>query len=784
LGRWCIGLGFVFGLLTWPLVVQAQAIVAPRVRSLPGIEVPHGVEVPESGVVRVRVRIGADGTAVVEKCDAGRVLCDLVIRAIAEAKFEPATRDGNPVPSEVRVDLRVRQATEEESAETTESETTLEATRPTVEKELVFSETAEVDARAQAPIKLELDGIRNIPGTLGEPFRTLELMPGTVPLANGQPYVYVRGAPPSGTVYLYDDIALPLLFHSGLGPATVHSGLIGSIDLYSAAPPARYGRLVGGAMAGNARKIPNDRVHGEAQLRTIDVSGVLNTPLPKEGSMTFAGHYGFPNLLLGAIGVDASFKYWDYQYRTGVAMSPRSRFEVVAFGGRDESVIDANSDQRLDLDLQFHRFEARFVGKVKRWDLVGAFLYGYDDSLVQNESGALSDSSARIHRFGPRFWASYGAPKVRLRLGGDVAGLFGPADCTPVDTMNQFSTIPSLVTPCDPEVAQQSRRVIGGAFANAIFSPVWWFDLSVGIRTDVWTAGSYRAASVQPRARATFHASEIVDLFVAWGLGARPATFAIPLPGLGEIPLEPGLQHSNQTEGGARFHLPHEITLETRGYLNIYRDLRFVDIFTDSEISADPASNQLRAGVLDDAADGKSYGLEVLLQRPFNVGISTLVSYTLGFSDLNASATLLDGTTQSFAYTPSYDVRHVMNGVLSWQSKFGLILAARVFARSGRAEGWLWLDPDGFVQQYIQRVPWFVRLDAQVAYEWAKPGRRMRISLEWLNVTQARDAQEIDSGDFNAPFLCRVRWGNPAQACPIKYTTAIWFPNLSFRAVF
>lgn len=765
-------------------MVEAQELVAPRVKSLPGIEVPQDVDVPESGVVRVRVRIGPDGVAVVEKCEAGRVVCDLVIEAIAHAEFEPATRDGNPVPSEVRVDLRVRQASEEASDETTSGNRTLEPTGPAVEKELVFSETAEVDARAQAPIKLELDGIRNIPGTLGEPFRTLELMPGTVPIANGQPYVYVRGAPPSGTVYLYDDIALPLLFHSGIGPATVHSGLIGSVDLYSAAPPARYGRLVGGAMAGNARKFPNDRVHGEAQLRTVDVSGVLNTPLPKDGSMTFAGQYGFPNLLLGAIGVDASFKYWDYQYRTGVAMSSKSRFEVVAFGGRDRSLIDASSDQRLDLDLQFHRFEARFIGKVKRWDLVGALLYGYDDSIVQNESGTVSNSNANIHRFGPRFWAIYGAPKVRLRLGGDVAGLFGPANCTPVDANNQFSTIPNLVTPCDPQIAQQSRRLMGGAFANVVLSPVSWFDLSLGIRADVWTAGSYRAASAQPRVRATFHASEVADFFVAWGLGARPATFAIPLPGLGEIPLEAGLQHSNQTEGGVRFHLPRDITLETRGYLNVYRDLRFVDIFTDSEISADPASSQLRAGVLDDAADGKSYGLEVLLQRPFDAGISTLVSYTLGFSDLNASATLLDGTTQSFSYKPSYDVRHVMNGVLSWQSKFGLVLAARLFARSGRVEGWLWLDPSGVVQQYVQRVPWFVRLDAQVAYEWAKPGRRMRISLEWLNVTQARDAQEIDSEDFDAPFLCRVRWGTPLQACPIKYTTAIWFPNLSFRAVF
>lgn len=764
--------------------MQAQEVLPPKVKSLPGIEVPPEVEVPESGAVRVRVRIDPDGSGVVERCDAGRLLCDLVVQAIEQAEFDPATRDGNPVASEVRVDLRIRQTRQEETPGAPKGKTTLEPQSSEVEEELVFSATAEVDARSQEPIKLELDGIRNIPGTLGEPFRTLALMPCTVPVANGQPYVYVCGAPPSGTLYLYDDIPIPLLFHSGLGPATIQSGLIGGIDLYTSAPPARYGRLVGGAMAGDARKIPNDRVHGEAQLRTIDVSGMLNTPLPKEGSMTFAGRYGFPNLILGAIGVDASFKFWDYQYRTGVAMSAKSRFEVVAFGAGDESVVDSTSDEPLALDLQFHRFEARFIGKVKRWDLVGTLLYGYDYSVVENDSATVSNSRANLHRFGPRFWATYGAPKIRVRLGGDIAGVFGPADCTEVDTIDPFSTIPNLVTPCDPQIAQHSRRVIAGAFANMTVSPVSWFDLSVGLRTDFWKAGGYRAGSVQPRVRTTFHVGEMVDLFVGWGLGARPATFAIPLPGLGEIPLEAGLQHANQTEGGIRLFLPHEVTFETRGFLSVYRDLRFLDIFTDSEVSAEPSSGLFRAGVLNDSANGKSYGLQVLLQRPFDVGVSTLVSYTLGFNDLTASARLVNGTSQTFDYTPSYDVRHVMNGVLAWQAKFGLILAARLFARSGRAEGWLWLDPNNVVRQYVQRVPWFVRLDAQIAYEWAKPGRRMRISLEWINVTQARDAQEIDTESPNAPFLCRARWGVPLQPCPIKYTSAIWFPNLSFRAVF
>jgi hypothetical protein len=772
------GLSVALGLCTWAVSAGAQDLVAPRVKSLPGVEVPAGIEAPGSGVVQVLVRIDPDGKGVVEKCDAGRALCDIVVEAIAKAEFEPATRDGNPVPSQVRVDLRVREPPAGEVLESAKTETVLEPESARVEKELLFSETAEVDARAQAPIRLELEGIRNIPGTFGEPFRTLELMPGTVPVANGQPYVYVRGAPPSGTQYIYDDIPIPLLFHSALGPATVHSGLIGGIDLYSGAAPARYGRFTGGVAAAKARRIPNDRVHGEAELRAIDVSALLNVPMPKEGSMTFAGRYGFPNLVLGAVNVNAEVDYWDYQYRTGVAMSSRSRFEIVAIGGRDDSVFNAdNPRERLAFDLQFHRAEARFLAKVKRWDLVGTMLYGYDFSNVEDGSGsAISDAGANIHRIGPRFWAIYGAPKVQVRIGGDASGLFGTAHCT--------RGIQSVSAPCDPDFAAQDRRVIGGAFVDTNVAPLGWLDLSLGLRVDVWNTGGHRDASVSPRARATFHVHELADVFVGWGLGSMPATFAIPLPGLGDVPLEPGLQRANQTEGGVRLFLPHDLMFETRGYVNFYRDLRFVDIFTDPQITDDPNLGPIPAGVLDDSADGKSYGLELLLQRPFDVGLSTLVSYTLGFSDLTGTALLLNMPSQAFDYTPSYDVRHIMNAVLAWQAKFGLIIAARVFARSGRAEGWLWLDEFGVVQQYVQRVPWFTRLDAQIAYEWAKPGRRMRIALEWINITRARDAQEIDSGDPTSPQECRSRWGTPSEPCTIRFTDAIWFPNLAFRAVF
>jgi hypothetical protein len=70
-----------------------------------------------------------------------------------------------------------------------------------------------------------------------------------------------------------------------------------------------------------------------------------------------------------------------------------------------------------------------------------------------------------------------------------------------------------------------------------------------------------------------------------------------------------------------------------------------------------------------------------------------------------------------------------------------------------------------------------------VAYELSKPGWRMRVSFEWINVTRARDVQQIDAGGSTDP-ACRARWGTPDEECPLEFTTAIWYPNFSFRVAF
>ena len=82
-----------------------------------------------------------------------------------------------------------------------------------------YGAVAKVAPSAAGERRMEEEELRDMPGAFGDPYRTVTSMPSMVPVLSGVPYVYVRGAPPGGTRYYYDDIPMPGLFHVALGPA-------------------------------------------------------------------------------------------------------------------------------------------------------------------------------------------------------------------------------------------------------------------------------------------------------------------------------------------------------------------------------------------------------------------------------------------------------------------------------------------------------------------------------------------------------------------------------------
>src|SRR5690349_20503214 len=66
---------------------------------------------------------------------------------------------------------------------------------------------------------------RELPGSFGDPLRSVESEPGVTPIVSGLPYFFVRGAPPASVGYFIDGVDVPLLFHAYFGPSVIHPAL-------------------------------------------------------------------------------------------------------------------------------------------------------------------------------------------------------------------------------------------------------------------------------------------------------------------------------------------------------------------------------------------------------------------------------------------------------------------------------------------------------------------------------------------------------------------------------
>jgi len=625
-----------------------------------------------------------------------------------------------------------------------------------------YSASGRVTLQRPTALRLHAQETRELPGTFGDPFRVLEALPGVVPYISGLPYVYVRGAPPAGTVYYYDGIQVPGLFHLALGPAVVHPSLIDDVDFYAGVAPGRYGRYTGGVLSGgpSTRAAPT-RLGGELELRLIDINGRLDIPLGG-GSLSVSGRYGYPGPLVSLFSPSTSLAYWDYQIRLILPIALRTRFELVWLGSYDSATTQSSLSESRYV-LGFHRAEARLIHRVGATELGALLQFGVEESQI--------DLGLRVRslRIGPRLYAAYaGSSGVRARVGAEMFGYSGHIHA---ESEIQGGPIQLRL----PFIEDVAARSVMSAYAELSVPWTERMRAELGLRSDVWLTGARAEAAVDPRLTLSYRSSEDVTWHVALGLAHQPAVFLLPLPGISDVGLEHGLQSAIQSEAGVAVALPAAFKFESQVYAQRLSNAILPDLVLDQTDSC-AGLPESAAAATPRCSDGYprsqlwAYGLELFLRRDVSEVLSGWINYTLGWARARDS--------EGKRFSPTFDVRHVLNLVLQYRLPKGFSAGARVQYRSGKIATELFQRAQEIV--YQQRLPSFFRADLQLGYSFRPRWGSLRVSLEWFNVTLSREATDI---------VCHDGVGigvdpTAATPCGVQRAPALFFPNLGVRAEF
>jgi hypothetical protein len=608
----------------------------------------------------------------------------------------------------------------------------------------------EIIVRAPRPLRgdtiaaddLRAEDVRAVPGTFGDPFQAIAALPGVAATGSGLPYFYVRGAPPADTGYFLDGVALPALYHVGPGPSYVPPGLVDRIDFFPSTAPARYGRFAGAVIAATLAP-PGATAHGEASLRMFDASALAEAPLDGSTTALVAGRYGYPNLLLSLFAPGLSLGYGDYSARIVHQLDPGDTISLFAIGGYDH-LVDA-SNQLPTVDTQFHRLDLRYDHRWSTGRLRVAGTLGYDQS--SRPLATTDTTNSEIAR----------ATSGRLRV--EVVQDFGPdarlsagADALTTHYADEFVG-PGASTYADSEQ-------VFGAYADLTWRVTPRIELAPGVRIDAYRSIEGLTGSVEPRLAARIAVTRAITWVSTLGIARQEPAYVIPVPGLRVDPSS-GLQAAYQIGEGAEVRLPWNLRAKATAFFHADRGMS--DYVADCGSLASVCSEVSRV-------DGRTYGLEVLVQRPFGERLSGWLAYTLSRAERWIGNAL---------YLSPVDRPHVLSGVLSYDFGSQIRAGVRATFYSGRpdfpsfyfgAQNSEFAFGPGQIAQH--RLLPFYRIDVKAEKRWSLGGRRwIAVVFDFFNATLSKEA---------IGFRCDITSG----LCTARDVGPITLPSLGLEGGF
>lgn len=745
---------------------RAPLLVPPKL-STPVLPVyPEGKKgTGERATVSLVLAIDAEGHVidVTVRASGGEAFDEAAVTAAKQLLFEPATKDGVPVPSRIpfRFELsepepeldsrrdsdRVREAPDVAPSDEPSSAKT---SPPDADVEGVAEIDVTGDRRPQEPTKrtIEAKELRTMPGANGDALRAVEALPGVARAPSPGGVLIVRGGAPNDTVVQADGMWIQNAYHFGGIASIVPTDVLSKIDFYPGNFGAEYGRALGGVIDIRLRSPRRDRLGGLAQLDLLDGRLLAEGPLGPKTRFLVAARRSWVDVWLKPVlegsgtGVRTAPVYADAQVILEHDLSKSTTARLALIG----------SDDRLSLLLSPGASDPGVGGSLSQRSTLGRAQLRTETRIDENTQwtnmlsyGINSDAVT----FGPmlvdvNLLLGQARSELRARVikgfsvntGVDV--VFGNYDVTlrvpPQASVDQASG--SVFAAPLRNLHGDGFVVRPGVYSQFEIMPVRGLRVLPGVRFD--GSSDTRKATFDPR------------LATRWDVlgGERRVTLK---GGLGIYHQNP-LNESLPPWGSSTISHPRAVQASA-GIEHVFSERVDVSVEVFEKWLSDllvtrAAESSTEGGVaVRNSGSGNAKGLEFMARLNQGSGrLSGWIAYTLSRS------TRRDAPNEP-EHLFQYDQTHNLTVVGSYDLGKGFTLGGRFRFTSGLpltpyvggvvdADAGVYAPVSG--PSYSSRLPSFHRLDLRLEKAW-KLGASARISayLDVQNVTNASNPEGL-----------------------------------------
>jgi len=547
---------------------------------------------------------------------------------------------------------------------------------------------------AQPAIRITEQELTKTPGTLGDPLRVIESLPGVSSVAWPAPIYAVRGSNPGNTGFFLDGVRMPTLFHMALGPSVIHPYFLGGLDFYPGGYPARFGRFAAGVVSASTRAAEADAIHTSVDARLFDAGGMMSAPIAG-GTVAVAARYSYTGELISRFSTNLRLRYWDYQLRADRQVGPL-QLTLLVFGSGDDFVPTSGAKAQ-ELQLGFHRVSLRAGVPLGGGWLQGSVALGIDHSRapVADTYPIVIDAKSVAPRLS--YGRSFGPAELAVGFDGDI-GRYEPVYIGPVINDDGW------------DLAQRRTATLLAGYASLTIHGGDRLTLAPEVRYDSYRVSGATAHDLAPRLAARLALTDRFAVRLAGGHFTQLPSLPLQVPGADAFGLRLlGLQTAWQGSLGVETSVIPGAELTVTGYLQHYQ---LTELRDPTLTSLKTVGSQLLA-----RREALAYGLEVMLRRPLTNRLYGWISYTL--------STSLRSYGGGVVGPSDWDQRHVLNAVAGYRVGRNT-LGARVHVNTGRPI----ILNDG-----ARRLPTFYQLDLRADHLIYYDRVTLNIYAELVNAT-------------------------------------------------
>jgi TonB family protein len=726
---------------------------------------------------------------------AGLELDRAALEASTRLRFTPARVDGRAVPSQLEFRYEFLPAPTAQPRSPLASSTGTQplpiAGVPAEPSGPSYETVVKAERDSSAGIPLKGAEAQEVAGTQGDPLRAVMLMPGVSSVLSGLAYPVVRGTDPSATGYFIDGIRVPLLFHLGLGPSVVHPELVDSVEFYPGAPPAQYGRLIGGAIVGNLAPPRTDGPHASAYVDLVSAGAFAEVPIPATGTdVSIAARTSYSHWLTSLVSTTLegpgdprlSLDFGDYQARVeqswkGWDIRLLGLGSSDSFGAVSTDPMTADTSGEVE-HVVFHRLDARVRHPLGPGELELGATAGFDEVSV-DEMGTGSFQMSEPKAEARAIWRGQLGPSARLELGGDVDHRTASMSTNSMDGSVASSASAGVAT-------------LAGGWAQLSWTPVPGFRLEPGLRVDDYhLVPGIDFVAVEPRVAVRKSLGEGLSLKGGAGIFHQAPSMLIDLPVVDITGLRSGLQEAVQLDTGLEWRPQSTLEVTVDAYVDPLTRTVEIDPFETSHAfirGFDALFSPSYAPPVP--SHGLAYGLDVMVRRPLQGNWFGWLSASLERSTRFTSFVQYDAYGRAVGLGSgelpfTFDQTLVLNAALSYHLPRNWTVGAVAHFNTGRPEngdltssteapvpgGAAWANVS---LDRVNRLPPFFRLDLRAEKSWTTGPVRFAAYLDVLNATASNEV------------VSYVYSSDPATGALTKSanTIPLLVPSLGVRATY